>query len=83
MAKAEFVKIKFLGNDSMTGLNQRRQIMVGGHRFWTYRKFEEQTKDGSYIRPIAFYEEHKEVLSDESKFIIKFTDSKGDIPDGM
>ena len=83
MAKAEFVKIKFLGGESMTGLHERRKIVVGGHRFWNYRKFEEQTEDGSYIRPIDFYEKHKEVLSDQSKFIIKFTDSNGDVPDGM
>lgn len=73
---ARKVKIRFLGANFYRGIPSKRFIDVGGERFWNYNRFKEQGENGTYIRPLAFFEKHKEILSDSRHFVIEFIDEK-------
>jgi hypothetical protein len=78
MARPAFVKIRFLGGEWTKGVPKRRQIMVGGNRFWNHKKFREQTDDGGYMRTLEFCVKHKEILSKKASFVLEYQNKRGD-----
>jgi hypothetical protein len=79
MATVKQVKIRFLGEKFQKGIPRKRFIDIGGQRFWNWPKFPEQDADGAYIRPIEFYEKHKDILSNKSKFITEVISGKATV----
>ena len=73
------VKIKFIGREWWKGIPRKRHIDIEGRRFYNYHRFNSQLPDASYLEDVEFYERNKEVLSDQSMFVISFVNDNATI----
>jgi hypothetical protein len=65
------VRIRYLGKSLLKGNPKREFINVAGEKFWNCRRFPEQNDDLSYTRPMKFYLDNQDILSDRKLFIVE------------